>query len=96
MQVAARRDEPFRQIRFENCQRLPRNYSRIAGLPKFNLGKGPDDLSGPWHCKFGSDHAGICQFLFIDSHIASINTSVDMTVLNKLAVRNDGQVPGEY
>lgn len=75
---------------------FPRNYSRIAGLPKFNLGLGPDDLSGPFHCKFGSDHAGICQFLFTDGHIVPINTSVDLTVLNRLAVRNDGQTVGEF
>jgi hypothetical protein len=75
---------------------FPRNYSRIAGLPRFNLGQGPDDLSGPWHCKFGSDHPGICQFAFTDGHVASLRSSTDMTVLNRLAVRNDGQVVGEY
>lgn len=70
---------------------FPRNYSRIAGLPKFNLGQGPNDLSGPWHCKFGSDHAGICQFAFTDGHVANVSTSIDITVLNRLAVRDDGQ-----
>jgi hypothetical protein len=75
---------------------FPRNFSRIAGLPKFNLGLGPQDLSGPFHCKFGSDHAGICQFLFTDGHIAALNTSTDLNVLNRLAVRNDGQVVGDF
>jgi prepilin-type processing-associated H-X9-DG protein len=75
---------------------FPRNYARIAGLPKFNLGLGPDDLTGPWHCKFGSDHAGICQFLFLDGHVAALSTSVDINVLNRLAVRNDGLPVGEY
>jgi hypothetical protein len=71
---------------------FPRNYNRIAGLPSFNLGKGPDDLSGPWHCKFGSDHTGICQFAFTDGHISAIATNVDINLLNKWAVRDDGQV----
>jgi len=75
---------------------FPRNFSRIAGQPKFNLGQGPNDLSGPWHCKFGSDHPGICQFLFTDGHVTALNTTTDMTVLNKLAVRNDGQVIDGY
>ena len=71
---------------------FPRNFSRIAGLPQFNLGQGPYDLSGPWHCKFGSYHPGICQFLFTDGHVAAVSNSTDLTVLNKLAVRNDGQI----
>lgn len=75
---------------------FPRNYSRIAGLPKFNLGLGPNDLTGPFHCKFGSDHAGIYQFLFIDGHISALSTSIDLNVLNRLAVRNDGQVVDGY
>ena len=75
---------------------FPRNYSRIAGLPKFSLGQGPDDLSGPWHCKFGSDHIGICQFVFTDGHVANLNTSTDLTVLNRLAVRDDGQTIDGY
>ena len=71
---------------------FPRNYSRIAGLPRFNLGQGPLDLDGPWHCKFGSDHPGVCQFVFTDGHVATLNTSTDMVILNNLAVRDDGEV----
>jgi prepilin-type N-terminal cleavage/methylation domain-containing protein len=75
---------------------FPRNYNRIAGLPKFNLGQNPDDLDGPWHCKFGSYHPGICQFAFSDGHVASLKNSTSMNVLNQLAVRNDGQIIGDY
>jgi prepilin-type N-terminal cleavage/methylation domain-containing protein/prepilin-type processing-associated H-X9-DG protein len=75
---------------------FPRNYNRIAGLPKFNLGQGPNDLDGPWHCKFGSDHPGVCQFAFTDGHVAALKNSTDMTLLNRLAVRNDGQIIDAY
>ena len=75
---------------------FPRNYNRIAGLPQFNLGQNPGDLAGPWHCKFGSYHPGICQFAFTDGHVAILKNSTDLTVLNKLAVRNDGQIIGNY
>ncbi len=75
---------------------FPRNYTRIAGFPQFNLGQGPNDLSGPWHCKFGSDHPGICQFAFSDGHVATLKSSTNMSVLNRLAVRNDGQIIGDY
>ncbi|MHB1423496.1 MAG: DUF1559 domain-containing protein [Gemmataceae bacterium] len=75
---------------------FPRNFSRIAGQTLWNLGQGPNDDSGPFHCKFGSWHPGICQFLFADGHVVSLANSVDMTTLQILACRNDGLVPGQY
>jgi prepilin-type N-terminal cleavage/methylation domain-containing protein/prepilin-type processing-associated H-X9-DG protein len=75
---------------------FPRNYNRIAGLPQFNLGKGPKDLSGPWHCKFGSDHPGLCQMAFLDGHVAGLNNLTDINVLNRLAVRDDSLTVGEF
>jgi prepilin-type N-terminal cleavage/methylation domain-containing protein len=75
---------------------FPRNFSRIAGQPQFNLGQGPFDLSGPWHCKFGSYHPGICQFLFTDGHVMALSNSTNLTILNLLAVRNDGQIIDGY
>ena len=71
---------------------FPRNFSRIAGQTKWNLGQGPTDMVGPWHCKFGSWHPGICQFLFSDGHVVPLSNSLDMDTLQLLAVRNDGQV----
>jgi prepilin-type processing-associated H-X9-DG protein len=71
---------------------FPRNFARIAGAPSFSLGQGPDDLAGPWHCKFGSYHPGICQFLFADGHVVSLGNSTDLATLQALAVRNDGIV----
>jgi prepilin-type N-terminal cleavage/methylation domain-containing protein/prepilin-type processing-associated H-X9-DG protein len=75
---------------------FPRNFSRIAGQTKWNLGQGPDDLAGPFHCKFGSWHTGVCQFVFADGHVAALSNGVDMDTLQKLACRNDGQVIPEY
>jgi prepilin-type N-terminal cleavage/methylation domain-containing protein/prepilin-type processing-associated H-X9-DG protein len=75
---------------------FPRNYNRLAGFPRFSLGQGPYDLSGPWHCRFGSDHPGVCQFAFSDGHVATLKSSTGMAVLNKLAVRNDGQIIEDY
>jgi prepilin-type N-terminal cleavage/methylation domain-containing protein len=75
---------------------FPRNFNRLAGFPRFSLGQGPYDLSGPWHCRFGSDHPGICMFTFSDGHVAVLKSSTPMDILNKLAVRNDGQIVGEY
>jgi prepilin-type N-terminal cleavage/methylation domain-containing protein len=70
---------------------FPRNFARIAGAPSFNLAQSPDDLAGPWHCKFGSFHPGICQFLFADGRVTALSNSTDLPTLQALAVRNDGQ-----
>ena len=69
-----------------------RNFSRIAGPPLWNLGQGPNDLTGPWHCKFGSWHTGICQFLFSDGHVVALSNTTDIPTLQLLACRNDGLV----
>jgi len=71
---------------------FPRNFSRIGGQTKWNLGQGRDDLVGPWHCKFGSWHPGICQFLFADGRVTSLSNATDMDTLQKLSCRNDGLV----
>jgi prepilin-type N-terminal cleavage/methylation domain-containing protein/prepilin-type processing-associated H-X9-DG protein len=75
---------------------FPRNFSRIAGQTAWNLGQGPDDLAGPWHCKFGSWHPGVCQFLFADGHVVPISNGIDMDTLQLLARRNDGKVIPDY
>jgi prepilin-type N-terminal cleavage/methylation domain-containing protein/prepilin-type processing-associated H-X9-DG protein len=71
---------------------FPRNFSRIAGQTKWNLGQGSTDNSGPFHCKFGSWHPGVCQFLFSDGHVIALNNGTDMNTLQVLACRNDGMV----
>ncbi len=75
---------------------FPRNFSRIAGQTRWNLGQGPKDLAGPWHCKFGSNHPRICQFLFADGRVQILQNSIDMDTLQKLACRNDGQAIPAY
>ncbi|GDY08300.1 prepilin-type N-terminal cleavage/methylation domain-containing protein [Planctomycetia bacterium] len=75
---------------------FPRNYNRLAGRdnvgqPRFKLAANGEDLSGPWHCRFGSHHPGVCQFVFGDGHVATLNVAVDIDILHKLAVRNDGK-----
>jgi hypothetical protein len=61
----------------------------IASLS--NISKCAYRLSGPWHCRFGSFHPDIRQFLFADGRVASLSNSTDMATLQAMAVRNDGQ-----
>jgi prepilin-type processing-associated H-X9-DG protein len=42
--------------------------------------------------RFGSWHAGVCQFVFADGSVHAINNSIDGANLKRLALRNDGQV----
>jgi len=47
--------------------------------------------NGPCICDtFGSWHPGLCQFVFADGHVESINVNVHGTIIDRLAARNDG------
>src|SRR5206468_6014704 len=74
----------------------PRNFIRIGGpgngTSTFPLGQGPNDTSGTFHCRFGSDHPGVCQFVCADGHVVVLNNSIDMNTLGLLCTISDGQV----
>jgi type II secretory pathway pseudopilin PulG len=74
----------------------PRNFIRIGGpgngVATFPLGQGPTDTSGPYHCRFGSYHPGVCQFAAADGHVLTLSNSIDMTTLGLLCTISDGQV----
>jgi prepilin-type N-terminal cleavage/methylation domain-containing protein/prepilin-type processing-associated H-X9-DG protein len=42
--------------------------------------------------RFGSWHAGICNFVFCDGSVHSLPNNIDIDILRRLAVRNDGEV----
>lgn len=44
---------------------------------------------------FGSAHPGICQFVFADGHVASLDVAVDSQALGYMALKDDGQVIAE-
>ena len=46
---------------------------------------GPDKACHNHQYKFGSDHPGICQFVFGDGHVKGFMLDTDATVLTKLA-----------
>lgn len=45
---------------------------------------------------FGSAHVGGCHFAFADGSIHFISENINLSTLQYLAIRNDGQVLGEY
>jgi prepilin-type processing-associated H-X9-DG protein len=69
----------------------PACSTRAAG-PGFPLAEAWDDPT--W--KFGSRHPGQCQFVFADSSVRPLQSSIDPYVLGLLAQRNDGQVIPDY
>ena len=41
--------------------------------------------------RFGSSHVGVFNAVFADGAVRKINYSVDLTVFQRICVRNDGQ-----
>ena len=39
---------------------------------------------------FGSWHPGVCQFVFADGHVSAISTTAELTLIDRMAARNDG------
>jgi prepilin-type N-terminal cleavage/methylation domain-containing protein/prepilin-type processing-associated H-X9-DG protein len=74
----------------------PNDVTPTPNLPR------PPGSSGTWRpgtdavwCKkFGSWHAGVCQFAFCDGSVKGIRVTIDEETLARLAARNDGQVIG--
>jgi len=63
----------------------------------FDLAKHMNDMlidQERWERIFGSYHPGVCNFAFCDGTVQSIEIGIDIMVLWRLAVRNDGQPTG--
>jgi hypothetical protein len=46
--------------------------------------------------RFGSYHAGVCQFVLCDGSVRAIQNSINIDTLTRLAVRNDGLPVGDF
>ncbi len=55
---------------------------------------GPSDLTGQPYWRFGSNHAGVCQFVFWDGSVKAISNNTDILTLTRLAMPADGEVLG--
>jgi prepilin-type processing-associated H-X9-DG protein len=66
--------------------------SRRSAGPFYPLAQSPDDQG--W--LFGSDHPGICHFVFCDGHVQMLHNTIDPKVLGLLANRADGQAIPDY
>ena len=70
--------------------------SRIAG-PGYGLVSNPnwDDFPDWYNLRFGSAHPGICQFVFGDGHVRSLNVDTSEVVLGILATKDGKEgLPG--
>ena len=66
-------------------------FGRFAGTG-YPLAPDPDEMpSGTAILNFGGPHPGVCQFLFADGSARGVSVTTDMTVLDRLANRQDGQ-----
>lgn len=68
------------------------NGDHAASFRKLGVGaplaRSPDDPSG----QFGSWHRNVCQFVLGDGAVRAIPVSTDLTTLQRLAEREDGEV----
>ena len=65
------------------------NFARVAS-PTYPLANGPADATN-WRLRFGSNHPGMCQFVFADGTVRPVSVSTSGAILSLLIVRNDGQ-----
>ena len=77
-----------------------RNFARLAG-PGFPLAQSDTDTAAYNQLeiadsRFGSNHPGICQFVFCDGGVRPIQVSVSEAILGLLSARNDGKVIPDY
>jgi Tfp pilus assembly protein PilE len=69
--------------------------------PKPNTrGAGPDlplaTSQAQMHWSFGSEHPGICQFIFVDGSVQRLRNTIDPVILGLLAHRADGYAIPPY
>ena len=64
---------------------------RVAG-PSFPLARSLTETSNGYQDKFGGAHTGIVMFALSDGSVRALRTSIDSINLQRLAMRNDGQV----
>jgi prepilin-type N-terminal cleavage/methylation domain-containing protein len=63
----------------------------IFAETKGGIAAGPDERSNR---KFGSEHNGVTQFVFLDGRVQPLNNAIDYQVLNMLgAIGDDGVIP---
>jgi prepilin-type processing-associated H-X9-DG protein len=65
-------------------------YERCAGK-SYPLALGPQDSALPG-TRFGSYHPGVCNFVFADGSVHSVQVSIDGATLQALATRSGGEV----
>ena len=66
------------------------SWSRLANRP---IARGPGD---PYNIQFGSYHPSVCQFGLCDGSVRGVQTSISVTVMARLADRQDGAVIPEF
>lgn len=57
----------------------------------------PDNQNLPHaNQSFGSDHPGVCQFVFVDGSVRSVPLTVDINVLTALVTRAGNEIVGDF
>ena len=76
-----------------NVNNVPTQNGELNRIAAYNL---QDFVQGADNQRFGSRHAGICQFVFCDGSVKAIRNQIDIDTLERLGRREDGQAIGDY
>lgn len=87
-------DDFGRRSKYDNSIYNPDQHRTIAryGGPLSPIASSPDEPISSNKAQFGSWHPGICNFVFGDASVHSIDDSLDPLVLQRLVVKDDGLV----
>ncbi|MDX1947887.1 MAG: DUF1559 domain-containing protein [Pirellulaceae bacterium] len=80
-----------RQSNWYECHSV-RNMAHPSGLSKGAM----DNFSPERYKMFGSWHPGTCLFVFGDGAVRGVRRNIDLTTLQRLGDRRDGEVLGDY
>jgi len=70
-------------------------HVRVCGTGRELVNPG-DPTSSTSGTRFGGPHPGICNFAFADGRVASLSTTIHLTILHNLASTDSNDVVGEF
>jgi len=90
-------DDGYYNLRIVGLQIQTSSGAPVSPPVPWPLAQGPTDVSEPApYARFGSWHAGVCQFVFGDGSVHALSNSTNINTLTWLARPDDGQVVGNY
>ncbi|TWU27883.1 DUF1559 family PulG-like putative transporter [Bythopirellula polymerisocia] len=75
---------------------IGRKGGHLAPIASPNDGSEGGQAMSEWNKNFGSWHPGICQFVFGDGSVRSVNVDIDLYMLGQICNKSDGKIVDLY